>query len=258
MMKKGRRLYRKAVYASPERRALLWKKVIALVTQKRKPTAAQVKSVLPAQLYNEYVRRTTIFQLTHEFDAVPEFISSYMKQRQSLRKQYGNATRLKKNDSEFKKIVDSYVRVMEAFNQKLDETGLKKWMRTAHGDDIAGHLLEYDDLATEDSIKVRSVREMNTIYSPFFPDCAEREALQSYLIALEIEFGQTGSWKEIVDDLKHSQSQANWRGVNRIRANYTFDLLSSLALITKTSAKQGLKGFAISTRGNEIVFGRVD
>jgi hypothetical protein len=215
-VKKGRRLHRRAVYASPEQRQILWEKVIALVTQKRKPTQAQVRSVLPAKEYREYVGRLRTFKVQQMYDAVPEFIVSWKKQERLLRQKYSRA-RSKKLASTARDIETLHLRIMEQFEEKL-----------------------------------------NSGLIGLVPDSAEREALQNYLLKLEKEFGQTDSWKEVVEDMKQVKSFKNRNRFDKVRANYTFDLLSSLSLVTCPSTKQDMQGVRISQYGKQIIFGRVD
>lgn len=254
-MKKGRRLHRRAVYASPERRQILWEKVIALVTQKRKPTQAQVRSVLPAKEYREYVGRLRTFKVEQMYDAVPEFIVSWKKQERLLRLKYHQA-RKKEWANTAKEIEILHLRIMEQFEEKLNETDMWYWIKTATGDDITGNLLQHSDIGLASDIRVKSLREMNRDMIGLVPDSAEREALQNYLLKLEREFGQTDSWKEVVEDMKQVKSFKNL--FDKTRANYTFDLLSSLSLVTRPSIKQGMQGVRISQYGKQIIFGRVD
>jgi len=90
------------------------------------------------------------------------------------------------------------------------------------------------------------------------PDSAEREALQNYLLKLEREFGQADSWREVVEEMKQFKSFKNRNRFDKTRANYTFDLLSSLSLVTRPSTKQDMQGVRISQYGKQIIFGRVD
>lgn len=256
-MKKGRRLHRRAVYASPEQRQILWEKVIALVTQKRKPTQAQVRSVLPAKEYREYVGRLRTFKVQQMYDAVPEFIVSWKKQERLLRQKYSRA-RSKKLASTARDIETLHLRIMEQFEEKLNETDSWHWITTDTGDGITGELLKYIDIGSDSDIRVKSLREMNSGLIGLVPDSAEREALQNYLLKLEKEFGQTDSWKEVVEDMKQVKSFKNRNRFDKVRANYTFDLLSSLSLVTCPSTKQDMQGVRISQYGKQIIFGRVD
>jgi len=178
-MKKGRRLHRRAVYASPERRQILWEKVIALVTQKRKPTQAQVRSVLPAKEYREYVGRLRTFKVQQMYDAVPEFIVSWKKQERLLRLKYLQA-RKKEWANAAKEIEILHTRMIEQFERKLNETDEWHWIKTVAGDDITGNLLQHSDIGVASDIRVKSLREMNSVLIGMVPDSAEREALQNY------------------------------------------------------------------------------
>lgn len=214
------RKFRKAVYASQSKRQELWERVIELCERKKEPTASEVKSVLPAQRYNAYVKSLRTFKKARIAEARPIEIDYFMSERKSIR-----AKRKRDSLGQIRswwvpdKLLQSKWENLHAklAEQCAEKPELCQWIIEEEGgismspsERIVGQ-----DLDGSSMLSFHTVASYNRQFKGHTIDSAERAAVLDYYHSLQKEFRGTDEWDEV------EQFRANRFG-NRDHKNKDF------------------------------------
>lgn len=209
--------FRKAVYASRSERAKLYERVTMLCTRERKPSPAEVKTVLPQKLYREYLKRLRTFRVQKAAERRPEVIDTFIKERNELRSKarWAEAARRrahgKRKGTNFR-IEHEYSRIHERLIERFtEEPQLLDWVKFPDREEVIDALVS-DSLTLSDDIRVKfhTLASFNKEANEKYYDSAEREALFDYHAVLAKEFDDS-------DDVSAVPSPKKFRDFSGIK-----------------------------------------
>lgn len=191
--------FRKAVYASRSERAKLYERVTMLCDRKRKPSPAEVKTVLPQRMYSEYLKRRRTFRVQKAAERRPDVIDRFIKERNRIRskiKSIRSAKGFSPGGEKIRAAEAEWMKLVERFLELLREKPiLKEWILPDYDEDL------FSD-PDGDPVRFHTLASYNKERKEYSWDSAEREALSKYQNVLAKEFGDSDEVSAVVPSRK--------------------------------------------------------
>ena len=232
-----------------------WRRVLDLCTRKTPPTRAEVKAVLPTAMYRRYEKRRTRFKEHRAFDSRPQILETITRDLNSLSRKIGS-TQVSSGTDKLEKQMREFERAQKRLASILkSQPSMRCWLADGYGLPSGNpRKASKHSHSSFRSFRLRSLASVNKAFKENYPDSAEREAVQEYLLHIFEKSGQTREWRALQQAIG---TKKNTKRASR-RYGYTVDLLETLTLQASGYKNSNLQGVRTSHEGQAIVFGKVD